>query len=142
MYVTIKLIQERYNVLNNMCFSNELPTNVRFLLHDSFKLLGQYSYTLNRYNEVTRHSISISRNYDWDGDMLDDIILHEMIHEYIYYYQLKIGRNTHGAIFIKFMNEFNQKFGRNIAVRPPLSAMTPVPGTSKLKWWFVKTFTI
>ena len=139
MIATYELLRRMYMGGNKLFFNGMLPNNISIYLHDSFKVPGRYDFTCNEYGVITSHCISISRSFDWDREHLNDVMIHEMIHEYVYWFGLDDGK-PHGNIFKDKMNEINERWSRHITINQDLSRMRPAKGTNPLKWWFAKTF--
>ena len=55
--------------------------------------------------------ISIARNFNLTNEELRDLLIHEMIHEYVY---LKSGKVSHNRMFKNKMKELNEKYGLDI----------------------------
>lgn len=55
--------------------------------------------------------ISIARNFNLTNEELRDLLIHEMIHEYVY---LKSGKVAHNRMFKNKMKELNEKYGLDI----------------------------
>lgn len=55
--------------------------------------------------------IAIARNFKINEEELRDLILHEMIHQYVYE---KYGKMNHGRYFKRKMNELNKTYGLDI----------------------------
>ena len=55
--------------------------------------------------------ISIARNFNLTQNELRDLVLHEMIHQYVYE---KYGKMNHGRHFKRKMKELNKKYGFDI----------------------------
>lgn len=74
----------------------------------------------------TSETIEMTDFYDYTDDEFRDILIHEMIHYYLYY----IGEDTrvrHGKAFKKMANEFNLMYGTNVTVKVDISMMKPNP---------------
>ena len=140
MIINQRILQSLYDQCNEQYFYGFLPDDVGLYTHNSFSIPGKYDYTVDQYGDIVRHSISISKSFDWDEGHLIDVLLHEMIHEYVYYEKLSQKGGPHGESFQYIMNEINRRFGRHITIDQDLSRMRRAAGTSKLKWWFANTF--
>ena len=67
-------------------------------------------------NKYFEPKFTFSTRYDYTERQLEDVIIHEMIHYYIRFKGLK-DEGSHGPIYVKIMNEINQRFGRNITIK-------------------------
>lgn len=76
--------------------------------------IGQNSMGIFEVKEgvrIVRMKISIARNFNITKEELRDLLLHEMIHEYVY---LKYKKITHRGEFAKKMKELNETYGFDI----------------------------
>lgn len=53
---------------------------------------------------------------DFDSKFLDSVLVHEMIHQYIFQSNLKDTR-THGKLFREFMKRINETFGEELEIK-------------------------
>lgn len=118
MIPTCDYVQRRFDEFNAQCFGGELrPIPVRLSRARSF--LGQIAYRrerrLFRRDRFADFTLRISTHFDLPEDVLDDVILHEMIHYSILSRQIK-DTSAHGRLFRSMMNDINSRFGRHITV--------------------------
>lgn len=117
MRATLNFLGDRFDQYNREIFRNELP---RPLMHitSARTFMGQFKaeseHSLLRKTKYTYH-LTLSDRYDLDIPVLEDIVIHEMIHYYIHYKQIK-DTSSHGRHFRKLMTEINRRFGRHITV--------------------------
>lgn len=111
-------VEKKYREYNDMCFGGKLPmlpvrmsTAKTFLGAVRFKKKKDFWGRLVYYD----FELVISVKYDLPEREVEDTIIHEMIHFYIYYNKLK-DTSTHGTIFRKMMNEINARYGRHITI--------------------------
>lgn len=116
MRATIDFLANRFERFNREIFNNQLPVP---LLHISSarSFMGQFKSErsgslLNR--RVIYH-LTISDRYDLDEHILEDIVIHEMIHYLIHFKKIR-DTSTHGNQFRALMKEINTRFGRHITV--------------------------
>ena len=110
---TIHSIFDKYNTLIfEKCFDCKLPTP-QFAISKSNNWLGQFSFMRV---DITGYSykIRISKNFDYNIDTLTNVIVHEMLHEYIQFNEM-YDNNSHGVKFHYYMNVINNKFN-NITI--------------------------
>lgn len=124
MNLTIALINKIFDKYNTNVFENvygvKLPTPHFEISSRAIHWLGQF--TCNR-RDFDGHSyiIKISSNYSFTTKTLANVVVHEMIHEYIQYKHLS-DSNAHGWRFCSIMNNINDKFSElNIDVRTSCS---------------------
>ena len=124
MRATVPYIQQKFAEFNAQCFGGELaPLPVRLGRGRSF--LGKVEYKRRRvpfrgwrYSDFV---FVISSRLDLPEDVVEDTILHEMIHYYILSHQLQ-DTSSHGEIFRRMMNEINRRFNRHITIRHKFTA--------------------
>lgn len=118
MKATIKFATERFREFNRQMFEGRLP-EVPILMSDAGRALGMLKYERKRdlSGNVTcgNFRILISTRYDLPQEQIEDTIIHEMIHLYIAYNNLK-DTSTHGDRFKYHMNIINHKYNRNVTV--------------------------
>ncbi len=117
MRANLKFIREKYDEFNRVCFAGTLPA-VPLHVSRSRRSLGclkfrrqvrggcEYCYDF---------SIWISDRLDMPQEVIEDTIIHEMIHLYIYVNKLK-DTSAHGRVFRNMMNSLNSRHGRNVTV--------------------------
>lgn len=119
MEVTLKFLQKSFNMFNKSMFDGTLPPLCLKLSH-SKRMLGAYEckrIILNGENtESTCHVLKLSDQFLLTRKVLEDAIIHEMIHYYVELFG-KENSVAHGPLFLKKMNEINEKFNRNIVVK-------------------------
>ncbi len=119
MRATVSYIEQKFAEFNALCFDNQLaPLPIRLSRARSF--LGKVEYRQHRRLSgsirYTDFVLVISVSRDIAESLLEDTVLHEMIHYYILSRQLK-DTSSHGVIFRRIMNDINQRFGRHISIR-------------------------
>ena len=96
-----------------------LPTP-HFGITDKKNYLGRFVGYKNRKNNakhpITHQIISISADYDYDEEMFENLMVHEMIHYYLAYYGID-KKASHGKEFKRMMNEINEKYGLDIQIK-------------------------
>lgn len=128
MRATLEYIHERFDYFNKLIFKDSLslPT---FSISHSRTQLGQVRFRRRRtWNGKWRYSplvLAISVQWDLDEDIMDDVIVHEMIHYYILSNQIQ-DNAPHGAVFRSLMSKINSTYGRHITIR----YKTPTAGSS------------
>lgn len=118
MIATIEYIERKFNEFNALIFSGALaPLPIR--LSSARTLLGQLRYKRRRtlwggwkYEDF---QLVITRRRDMPETLLEDTIIHEMIHYHILSNNLK-DTSAHGRIFRSMMNDINARFKRNITI--------------------------
>ena len=118
MRATIEYIKSKFDEYNQTMFGGELKP-LPFKLSNARSFLGAVLYMQDKNPDGTWHYygfvFKISTVMDLPEDVVQDTIIHEMIHYYIMSNQLQ-DTSTHGKLFIEKMQEINRKFGRNLSV--------------------------
>lgn len=118
MDLTIEHIQQRFQHFNQLIFGSSLQS-LPIRLSNARTFLGQLRYHRKRsFWGKTRYSdflLVISRHAATTPQLLDDTIIHEMIHYHILSNNLK-DTSSHGRIFRQMMNDINTRFQRNITI--------------------------
>ena len=117
MRATLEFLEDRFNRFNQSIFRLQLP---RPLMHvakarsfmGQFKVESQISPIGRKRN--TYH-LTLSNRYDVEESVLEDIVIHEMIHFFICFKGIK-DSSSHGPQFRKLMNEINRNFRRHVTV--------------------------
>ena len=99
-------------------FGGVLPTPYFRIMH-GVNLLGLFTYSPGSVPGTTE-VIDISDFYDYDGNQLRDLLVHEMIHYYIAVNQLR-DTSTHGRLFRQEMKRINAEGNRHITISYRLS---------------------
>lgn len=136
---TIDYVQQRFERFNREIFGGKLPP-VEIVLSNAKSFSGQCAFKTKRTLlgglKFYDFKLKFSTRIDFDEDELDDIIVHEMIHYYIGYFQLK-DTSSHGKIFRRFMDEINRKHGRHVAVTHHTSHAQALEAAEAVRRWHV-----
>lgn len=111
----IKFLEQTFSRFNEIIFKTPLP-KPEMHISSARSFLGQFR--LEKKGFLGRKSIyhlTLSDRYDLPEEVLEDTIIHEMIHFYIFYNNFR-DTSSHGEIFRTLMNEINSRFGRHITV--------------------------
>lgn len=122
MIIDCTKIAEAFFTFNYLYFDNILPEPY-FKIRHGFNILGYFRYELGAPFGETE-TIEITDFYDYTINQFRDILVHEMIHYYLYY----IGEDTklrHGKAFKKMARQLNDEFHLDIRVHPDTSKMKP-----------------
>ena len=143
MRATIPFLQTKFSEFNSLIFANRLP-NVPIHISRARRSMGLMKYRIVRNGlsvTHTDHSIWISNCMDLPQNVLEDILIHEMIHLYISVHSIP-DDSVHGHEFIRMMREINHRFGRNISVSHRTDEQQ-VQSDNLLRWHYicVTTFT-
>ncbi len=118
MIPTIEYVKRKFDEYNQLMFEGKLKP-LPFKLSRARTFLGQVScYRTRKWNGTWRYSdfkFVISNKLDREESLIEDTIIHEMIHYWIFSNQMQ-DTSSHGRIFKAKMQEINQRFNRNLAV--------------------------
>ncbi len=111
----VKLKFEEFNLL---CFDGSLPP-IPLRLSNARSSLGQFVHPARYPANLPRGKgecyLRISVRFDLPEKEVEDTIIHEMIHYYIWYHRLK-DTSAHGPVFRRIMEDINRRHGRNLSV--------------------------
>jgi predicted SprT family Zn-dependent metalloprotease len=123
MKATIPYVEKKFEEFNQLMFDGKLP-KLPIELSDAKTFLGLCVYKKRRTilgrTECHDFKLRISTRIDLVEAEVEDIIIHEMIHYYIGYNNLK-DSSAHGRVFRHIMNTINEKFGRHIKISHKLT---------------------
>lgn len=115
---TIEYIRQKFNEYNTMIFEGKLE-QLPFKLSRARTFLGQIAFKRRKNPDGTCHYhdfiFRISCLIDRPEHIIEDTIIHEMIHYYILSSQIQ-DTSSHGRVFRKIMNDINRRFNRNITI--------------------------
>lgn len=126
-------------------FGGRLP-EVAIELCDVKTFLGQLCYkTLPDHSGRIVNSdfkLKISTRYDLEPAVLDDVIIHEMIHYFIALHQLE-DSSKHGNIFRAIMHSINATHRRNISISHRTTpGEASISTTPKRSWHVIAIITM
>ena len=129
MVPTIPYIQSRFDEFNARFFAGALPP-VPIKLSNARTFLGKLTFTKHRkwlFGEWTYSNfvLRINTRFDLPEQLIEDTILHEMIHYYIAVNQLR-DTSTHGHLFRQEMKRINAEGNRHITISYRLKNMPPL----------------
>ena len=124
----------KFTEYNNKYFSGMLPIPMFDLMHGC-QTLGYFSYQYDEYNNANE-MIQMSDFYDYTEKQFRDVMVHEMIHYYLYYTGEDV-KVKHGKAFKRKANEMNRAYGLNISQYVDISSMKPRKGAPLLsRLWY------
>ena len=119
----INFVKQKFSQFNGEFFGGEL-NELPIKLSNSRSTLGCFVHPRNQPDHLERGVgecyIRISTRLDFPQSEVEDTIIHEMIHYWIYFKRLK-DSSAHGKIFRAKMEEINRVSGRNLKVSHRLS---------------------
>lgn len=125
MEITVAYLQEAFRKYNEEIFGNALPMpNLR--VSNAKRRLGSMHCRIQKTWRKTHRSFTIvvSNYYDVPLSLIEDTLIHEMIHYEIAYKKLK-DTSAHGTLFRQRMDEINHKHHRNITISKRMTDYAP-----------------
>ena len=125
MEITVAYLQEAFRKYNEEIFGNALPMpNLR--VSNAKRRLGSMHCRIQKTWRKTHRSFTIvvSNYYDVPLSLIEDTLIHEMIHYEIAYKKLK-DTSAHGTLFRQRMDEINRKHHRNITISKQMTDYAP-----------------
>ena len=119
-----------FRQFNKDYFGNILPMPHIKIKH-SVNTLGYFSYMQNEMFGTTE-VLEISDFYEYTSNQLRDIVVHEMIHYYLYYIGEDV-RLKHEKSFMRMARQLNQSYGLHVTPTIDLTRMKPRPDAPYLK---------
>ncbi len=110
---TLDFLRDSFSRFNTICFGGKLP-EPEFRLSNARSFMGQFRHP--RVFSRERCRISLNARYDLPAEELEDVVIHEMIHYYIWHSRLR-DASSHGPVFRRIMADINARHGRHISVR-------------------------
>lgn len=116
MRANILFVRERFEHFNRLCFDGALPM-IPLRISSSGRTLGTLRFPRIRPKQLRPDDVvlSISSRLDLDRAVVEDTIIHEMIHLYIYWFDIR-DTSAHGPAFRRIMTDINARHGRNITI--------------------------
>jgi len=145
MIATIDFVTSAFARFNTLCFNGELPVPDRFVISRAKTFLGRLEFKNKRsfIGKIVSHydyTFKISGVVDMPEQLLEDVVIHEMIHLYIASKYLN-DRSAHGPLFRSMMDRINSTFGRHIAISHRSQGNSVAQAPSKYRILCVTTFT-
>lgn len=120
MRATLQFVSEKFAEFNRQMFGGKLP-DIPITMSRAYRTPGKFALRKYRMDFETGYYalydvwISISGVLDFPERVWEDIIIHEMIHYYIFRSKQK-DTSPHGKLFRRIMNGINSRYGRHITI--------------------------
>lgn len=118
MKASIAFVEERFEKFNRLMFGGRLPMP-RIMMSEASSYLGICKSRIERLEGGgVRHydfQLRFNMTYDLPEEVLEDTIIHEMIHYFIMLHGLQ-DTSPHGQIFKSIMKSMNAAYGRNLSI--------------------------
>ncbi len=116
MKADLQFLSERFDRFNSLIFKNPLP---RPMMHitEAKSFIGQFKMERHPRGGAGGciYHISLSSRYDLPEEVLEDTVIHEMIHFLIHHNGIR-DTSSHGKVFRQIMNDINSRFNRHVTV--------------------------
>jgi hypothetical protein len=123
MIPTVEYLEERFEVFNKQIFAGTLP-KIPIALSKAKGYFGSFQYKTRNIKwgktENYDYIIRISTCVEFEEKELEDILIHEMMHYFIKFHNIK-DNGHHGDEFKMMMQEINEQHGRNIKAKAKLT---------------------
>ena len=118
MKITVEEVRRMFGEFNALIFGGRLP-EVPVEISAAKGALGKCVYRANMTPDGRRRFSDfknrISAAVEMDRALLEDVVIHEMIHYFILIHNLE-DTSPHGEIFKALMRSINASYGRHIAI--------------------------
>lgn len=116
MRATVEYARRKFAEFNETCFGGELPP-LPIRMSRSRRNLGMFVHPRRHEGPRGRGEclLKISDCLDQSEEEVENTIIHEMIHYYIWYKNLR-DSSSHGPLFRSIMADINRRQGRRITV--------------------------
>lgn len=117
MFIDLPFLESRFNRFNSEIFGGELRP-IPFYLNRNKSRAAHIKCRVARSSRVpafTDFQFYASTVHNLPENVMEDVIIHEMIHYYILSKGLK-DKSAHGPLFRSIMTDINKRFGRNITI--------------------------
>ena len=126
MIPSLEYIQTKFDAYNTRYFNGSLPS-VPIKLSHARTFLGKMCYTKRRQwlfgpYQYSNFVLRINTRFDLPEELIEDTILHEMIHYYIAINHMR-DTSAHGQLFRREMRRINEEGGRHIRVSYPFKEL-------------------
>lgn len=105
-----EMLKELFSKYNKEYFDGFLTPITTFRVEPMKKHFATFDYFLNAWNEVCDPIITVSNYYTFTEEQLRNILVHEMLHEYIASLGIEEKRE-HGKIWKKYAKQLNEEYG-------------------------------
>ena len=136
---TIPYIEDKFKGFNELMFGGRLPLP-KILLSDAASYLGicksKIRHTPDGRMEHYDFQLRFNVTYDLPENVVEDTIIHEMIHYFIMLHGLR-DTSPHGQIFKSIMKSINTNFGRNLSISHRVTNAQKAQAKSSKPTWHV-----
>ncbi|MBR6117857.1 MAG: SprT-like domain-containing protein [Paludibacteraceae bacterium] len=134
MIPTVDYIQSCFDEYNVLFFNGTLPP-IPIKLSNARTFLGKVTFVKRRkwlFGEwvYSNFKLRINTRFDLPEELIQDTILHEMIHYYIAVNHLR-DTSTHGQLFRREMKRINEQGNRHITISYRLTALSQLMESSQ-----------
>lgn len=118
MNISIDYIKRKVSEYNSQMFDGKLPP-IETRISSAKTFVGKLRYIKKR--KITggwsyrNFQIVISNRFELPERVIEDTIIHEMIHYHIMYHGIR-DTSSHGAVFKEIMARINKEFNRHVSI--------------------------
>lgn len=139
MVADFNTMSRMFSECNKKYFDRKLPTP-EFGLINKINIIARFEYRKNKgKNKIKKpleyKKIFFSDCYDFDEKDFIEIMVHEMIHYYLAWNNIK-DRDSHGKKFMEIASELNKKYNLNITKTKDASSFKKTENASSAKSLF------
>ena len=132
-----------FSECNKKYFNHELPMP-EFGTLNKLNIIARFEHRKNKgKNKIKKpleyKKIFFSDCFDFDEKDFIEIMVHEMVHYYIAWNNIK-DNGAHGKKFMEIANELNEKYGLNITKTKDASSFKKTENAPKVKSLFQMLF--
>ncbi len=139
MKATVDYVERKFEEFNHNIFGGKLP-KLPIVLTDEAGALGKCRFMEHRLDDGSkvydRFSLEINTRIDLPEEVVEDTIIHEMIHYFILLHNLN-DSSAHGDIFKAVMQSINSTHGRKISITHNATAEEREQAVSTKRTWHV-----
>ena len=139
MLPSIPYLRQKFSEFNQQIFNGRLPEPAITLCAVS-SFVGQFKSKVRKGEDGSRefydYQLRFSTSFNLPEAVLEDTLIHEMIHYFIAYNGL-YDRSAHGPLFKSLMQSINEAHGRSITISHRTTGSEMAEAKSAKKKWHV-----
>lgn len=130
-------MKDVFRECNKKYFNNSLPLPKFDIMH-RYVDLAYFIYQKEKDNKRMKHKkIYFTDYYDFDDEMIVNLMVHEMIHYYLAYNKID-PKCKHGKEFNEMAEKLNKEYGLNITSKIDAPSLKRNEKAPKLSYMFLK----
>ncbi|WP_288293074.1 SprT-like domain-containing protein [uncultured Porphyromonas sp.] len=115
--INFKWIKYWFDKFNHQYFQGSLP-QPGFTISPTRRQMGGFSYAAEKRGSTTIYTeqrIQLTNFYKLTEREYQNILLHEMVHYYIHFHQIK-DTSAHGKVFRSLIDQLNNEYGWEVTI--------------------------